>query len=539
MKNSIIKYFIYARKSTEDKERQILSLESQIEAMKQMIDRENLKIIKIFKESKSAKEPDKRPVFTEMVVRIKCGEANGIICWKLDRLARNPDEAGKIIGMLQREEIKHIKTYEKDYYPADNSVISFVEFGIANQFSRDLSKNVKRGIDKKAQMGWRPTLAPLGYLNSKTKLKGEQDIFIDQERFDVVKQLFQLMITGHYTVPKLFEISNEKLKLTMPATKARPQRKLHLSQLYKILTNPFYYGWYEWPKDSGSWIKGNHKSMITEAEYDHIQTLLGGKAKPRPKTRRFAFTGIMRCGFCGAAITAEEKFKKSKSGKMLHYVYYHCTKKINPDCFEKSIEVNDFYRQVDAILEKITTPEKFKDWAIRFLHEIHKEESKTGELILENKQKAIQFITQQLDSLLIKYASPENMDNQLISAQDYQTLKSRLMKEKDALENQLDKETNKNDWLELSKRSFNFTCYARIWFAKGDMEAKRSVFACLGSNHILELQKVALTLRKEYQIISNRLPMAKQELKRLESLNIGSLNWNLKAITAEFPVLSG
>ena len=72
---------------------------------------------------------------------------------KLDRLARNPDEAGMIIGMLQRNEIKHTKTQEKDYLPADNSLLSYLEFGMANQYIRDLGSNVKRGLHEKTRRG--------------------------------------------------------------------------------------------------------------------------------------------------------------------------------------------------------------------------------------------------------------------------------------------------------------------------------------------------------------------------------------------------
>src|SRR3989344_4282786 len=195
-----IKYIDYNRKSTDDKDRQVLSLDSQEDAMKDIAKKNGLRIVATLKESKSALLPYKRPIFDEMVRKIKSGEANGIICWELSRLARNPDEAGMILGMLQRGEIRHIKTYGKDYYSDDNSVISFVEFGIANQSSRDLSKNVKRGIKVKADMGWRPGKTTLGYLNSKKEKKGEQFILNDPERYDRVKQIFQAMLTGSFNI---------------------------------------------------------------------------------------------------------------------------------------------------------------------------------------------------------------------------------------------------------------------------------------------------------------------------------------------------
>src|SRR5690606_18832886 len=96
-----MKYFIYARKSSEDKNKQIASIDDQIAEMRKVAEILGLEIIGTFSESKSAKKPNNRDGFNEMVRRIHKGEANGIVTWKLDRLARNPVDAGTIKWMLQ------------------------------------------------------------------------------------------------------------------------------------------------------------------------------------------------------------------------------------------------------------------------------------------------------------------------------------------------------------------------------------------------------------------------------------------------------
>ncbi|MDP3697156.1 MAG: recombinase family protein [Candidatus Taylorbacteria bacterium] len=537
--NEKIKYFLYCRKSTEDKERQLLSLESQEEVMRKIAEQNGWKIVKTFHESKSAKAPDKRVFFAEMMIRIKNGEANGIICWELSRLARNPDEAGKIMGMLQRGEIKHIKTYSKDYYSDDNAVISSVEFGMANQYSRDVGKGVKRGIDKKAAMGWRPGFATLGYLNTKTNLKGEQKILNDPERFHLVKQTFQLMLTGNYTVPRLWKLANDDLGLTVRKTKKMPVRKLHLSEMYKILSNPFYYGWYEWTKRSGNWIKGNHEPMIIETEFDRIQFLLGRKGKPRPQTHKFAFTGLMKCP-CGAGITAEEKFKRQKNGNIHRYIYYHCTRKISPDCTEKSVELKDLEKQIDTILADLNISPKFQEWAIKYLHEIRTEEAQSQEVSFMAKQRRLEAVIKQLDNLVLLYTSPENADGQLISSDELKNNKSKLLKEKSALEEELNFQGKEiEEWVELTEKTFNFARYARAWFTNGDMDTKRAIFACLGSDLLLKDQKVALTLHKPLQVIFEKKNFAEQELTKLEPLKFGSIKGKSAVFAAEFPIMSG
>ncbi len=532
------KYFNYNRKSTTD-ERQVLSLGSQEENMKKIAEQRELQVKATFNESKSAKEPNKRPVFVEMIARIKDGEANGIICWELSRLARNPDEAGLLIGMLQRGEIRHIMTYGKDYYSDDNSVISFVEFGIANQFSRDLSKNVKRGVDKKAAMGWRPNRAPLGYLNSKTKLKGEQDIVIDPVRFGMVRQIFQTMLTGNYTIPKLLPLINEEWNLRLPATKTSLERKMHLSELHRILTNPFYYGWFEWPQGSGNWLQGKHQPMISEAEFDRVQFLLGRDGRPRPKTHKFAFTGLLKCP-CGASITAEEKFKKQKNGNIHQYTYYRCTKKINKLCTEKSIEVKVLDKQVDEILSSLTISEKFQNWALKYLHEVRKGEAQTREQSIASKHKEYEKITQRLDNLVLQYIDPSNKDGRILSEEEYLPIRSALLKDKADLHSELNvKDKEINDWIELSERTFNFARYARTWFAQGDLDTKRSIFSSLGSDLILKDRKVALNIRKPFNFIFEGLSNAKNELDRLEPIGNGVGIDQLERFASQFPTLSG
>ena len=109
-----IKYFAYCRKSTEDEDRQVLSLDSQENELKELAEYHGLKVVKTFRESKSAKAPDKRPVFAEMIARIKSGEASGILCWKVDRLSRNPIDSATIQWLLQQESIRSIHTVGRE-----------------------------------------------------------------------------------------------------------------------------------------------------------------------------------------------------------------------------------------------------------------------------------------------------------------------------------------------------------------------------------------------------------------------------------------
>ncbi|MBI5078105.1 MAG: recombinase family protein [Candidatus Yonathbacteria bacterium] len=539
--NQQLKYFIYCRKSTEDEDRQILSLDSQKKELEELAAHLDLRVIKIFKESKSAKEPDKRPVFAEITARIKCGEAQGVLCWKLDRLARNPDEAGKIIGMLQREEIKHIRTHEKDYRPEDNSLLSYVEFGIANQYIRDLSKNVKRGLKAKLEMGWYPSRAPLGYLNTeRSEDKGRNWILKDPERFDMVKQMWQMMLTGNYTVMQILNTANKEWKLkTRPTKRHVGLKPLSRSNIYNIFTSPFYYGWFEYGKGADKQLyKGKHEPMITEEEFDRVQKILGRQGKPRPKQHRFAFTGLMVCSNCGAMITAEEKIKRQKNGNVHTYIYYHCTKRKDANCPERMIELSKLNAQIDEAIGQFTISDRFHKWAIEYLHELRKNEAQSQHAVFDNKQKILSDTTKRLTVLLDKYTSLENTGGQLISDFEYQTLKTRLLKEKADIESDLKTQGKAlEDWLEMSERTFNFARYARIWFKQGDRDIKRAVFACLGSHFYLGGQNVSIEWRKSFSLIFEKLPQAEKELTAVRTSKNADNKRQIAVIAATCPTL--
>src|SRR5882724_7010439 len=352
----MLRYFIYCRKSTEAEDRQVLSIESQTRELKEVAAKLNLPVVEILTESKSAKEPG-RPIFNLMMQRLYRGEAAGIICWKLDRLARNPVDGGSIIWAIKQHGIKVMTLAQSYAREDDNIILMYIEFGMAQKYVDDLSKNVKRGLKTKIEKGWYPGVAPAGYLNNTIKATGENNLIKDLERFPLIRRMWDLMLTGLYTPPQILDLANNEWGFRTRPTRKMGGKPLCRSAIYQFFTKPFYYGRFEYPKGSGQWYEGKHEPMITETEYDRVQVLLGRDGNPRPKTRlEFAFTGLMRCGECASMVTAEEKrqlicsqcrFKfafrnrdacprcKPRIEKMtgpvfLHYSYYHCTKTKDP-----------------------------------------------------------------------------------------------------------------------------------------------------------------------------------------------------------------
>jgi len=520
-----IKYFLYARKSSESEDRQVQSIDDQINRLKQLATDLNLDIKKIYTEAKSAKKPNNRPIFDEMIKRIEDGEADGILCWQINRLTRNPIDSGKLSWLLQQGILKSIQTIDRQYLPDDNVLLFNVESGMANQYILDLRKNVKRGTESKLQKGWKPNLAPLGYLND----KAEKTIIKDPERFSLIRKMWDLMLTGNYTPPKILDIANNEwgFKTRKFKKKGYGDKPLSRSGIYKIFTNVFYTGIIEY---YGTQYEGKHEPMITLEEYDRVQTILGRKGRPRPKTHKFAFTGFIRCGECGCLYTAETKKKLIKSTKEIkEYTYYHCTRRTRRvNCTQrKVIREDNLELQVEKELEKYTILPEFLNWALEGLNKKNNTEIEDRTKVYEMQHKTLVETQKELDELTkMRY-------RQLIDDETFIKEKNDLQARISQLKGKLrETEARAERWLELTERTFNFATYARKAFLMGGLELKKEILMALGKVPIIKDEKLSIEPNEWFVPMENDYPALEKEYLRLEPAKMPQNKAKIEAIAS-------
>lgn len=518
-----IKFFLYARKSSESEDRQMASIDSQISELQEIADEMNLEIVDSFSESQSAKAPG-RPIFNQMLMRIQAGEADGILCWKLNRLARNPIDGGQISWMLQQGVLRQIQTFGRAYYPTDNVIVMAVELGMANQFIRDLSTDTKRGLRAKAERGWYPTFATIGYMSNPLKFKGEKEIIIDKERFALVRKMWDLMLSGKHNPQSIWEIANKEWGLT-----TRHGNKIARSSVYRIFSDPFYYGEFEYPK--GTVHQGNHQPMITRKEFDKVQFLLG-KVSTRPKAYDFALRGPIFCGECGAMVTAEHKVKRQKNGNVHNYIFYHCTKRKNPDCSQKSIEESALEKQVADVLGKIEIPISFRKWAMSVLREQNKGEIETREKIMTSQRKEYDQVAKKLDNLIDLRAAGE------ITAEEFTHRKGILAQEKTRASELLkDADCRFDSWLDDVEEHLTFAERAASEFKNGTLEKKKEILYALGSNLQLRDKIFSVSLPDALEFLETAAPTARKINKRFEPLDSEVNTDALDKLYSQNPIL--
>lgn len=309
-----LKYCLYARKSTESEERQVLSIDSQIKEMLDLATRENLNIVEIKRESHSAKEVGQRQVFNELVSDIKNEKFNAILTWAPDRISRNAGDLGSIVDLIDQWVLREIRTFSQKFTNNPNEKFLLMILGSQAKLENDnRGVNVKRGLRTRCEMGLWVGPAPLGYLNQ-NRMDRKCQVIVDPLRVPAIKQIFEKVAHKKYSGRKLYHWLKHDLSFY-----TRGNKPITLSGIYRVLDNPFYYGVFERPKGNGNWYQGKHKPLITQELFEKAKAQLKRDNIQR-ESKEFAFTKLITCGCCGSGISAEDKYKKLKNGTTAHYI---------------------------------------------------------------------------------------------------------------------------------------------------------------------------------------------------------------------------
>ena len=478
--NPTKKFFLYARKSTDEAERQVLSIEAQLTEVREFALKENIIIVREFIETKSAKKPG-RDVFEQMISGIEKGEAVGILAWHPDRLARNAVDAGKIIHLLDMDKLDTLKfpTFWFDKTPQGLFMLS-IAFGQSKYYIDNLSENIKRGLRQKLRNGVYPRFAPIGYIN---ELRNHT-IFKDPENWQIVKKIIEEYATGKYTLEQI-----QKLALSLGLMSRRSKSILPLSRIQRMLQNPFYYGLFEFKNEI---YEGTHEPIISQQLFEKVQRIMAerGKSRKEKPNHHFGFLGIFKCGECGRSITAEQHIKKSG----LVFRHYRCTKK-NTDCQQKYVKEKDLYLQINNIFQKVALPTDWLKPILAKLDEEEKEASQSSKSFAQNVEKEISEIENKVSRLL---------DMQLentISLAEYKEKKEKLLNQKTALKQKLvDFGREGNYWLEPMRNFILSAHQANFLFDSENLEEKRSFLQKIGSNWTLQNKNASWEPHKEWAL---------------------------------------
>lgn len=459
-----MKYIIYCRKSTDTDDKQVQSLDSQETELLRLAEAHGLQVVGVLKESMSAKS-EGRSIFKQVLEMIVKGKADGIICWKLDRLARNMIDGGKIMDMLGKSIIKEIRTFEAVHLPTDNVLMLAVHFGMADQFVRDLRSNVKRGNRAKLEHGGWPSRAPFGYVND----KATRTIQVYKEQAKYLVRAFEMYATGSYGLNEIADT------LYAEGLRTKSGKKIYRNQIQRTLNSPFSAGLMV---SNGKYYEGNHSPLISKTLFDKVQNVMHNRTRPRPQRLFFPLRGFLSCYICGCALTAS--LKKG-------HQYYYCTNgKGKCDEHKSYLRETDLY---GIIAEKLGTL-ALSEREIEIMYQAAMEKAGADNYV----EQALATLQERLESLKAKESKlldtflAEQISKNLYDEKALEIFNDRVSAKKQIkeLETKQPKFT-----LEPTKKIFEQAMTSKKEFMAGNDEEKRKVVGELLWNLSFKDKKVA------------------------------------------------
>ena len=497
----------YNRKSSEAEDRQMLSVDSQLDEAARIKEFYKLpSFVAVFKESKSAKTEFVREGFSEMMSMIKSGKIDAIVCWKLDRLARNMTEGGQLIDLLSSGTLKAIITHDKVFYPWDNVIVMSVEFSQGKQFVKDLSVNVKRGQTKKATLGLPHGVAALGFLNDKSEEKGNRKWLVDSPRLKVIKILLDRFLTGTYSAGKLYKYATQTLKLTTVKRKRLGGDFITPSRIYTILTDPIYAGFFFYNNERYDLDK-NLPRLINEDQHNKIKMILTKKNIPKIQNhtttyagfiqsdegnfigqdvkfqlicdckKKFAYRDKTHCPYC------EKQIDTLSKPKYLDFTYYYNVKKKKRGIPYKVISESDITRKmIDFLDENLHFSESLVNWSKKYISELKDKE-------VNDKL----FLIEKATTDKAEYESKKTrlrcmLRDEQISHDEYKT-DLELLNKKYRFQDLPEPDV---DWYSKMNEITDLTLCAKEIIENGSVNAKRSILSKLGSNLVWNDEKLSI-----------------------------------------------
>ncbi len=466
MEKSNMRYFLYARKSTDEPDRQILSIEAQLTELRDYAKKEGLTIVREFIESKTAKEPG-REIFNEMVAGLEQGAAHGIVAWHPDRLSRNSVDGGRLIYLVDTGKIQELKfpTFWFDPTPQGKFMLS-IAFGQSKYYIDNLSENVKRGIRQKLRNGIWPAWAPMGYIND----RNTHTIVLDKPKAPLIKKAFELYSTGKYPIAEVRSIINGA-----GLEGRRPKKVMSVSNYHYMLQNPLYYGVIRY---YGEIYEGKHKPIISKALFDKCQEVLKRKSKSHTKTLKpYVYRGAFRCADCGCCITTETH---------KNHNYLHCTRKKQP-CTQRSLREEEVEKQIRVILKGVSLPPALAADALDNLKKDELKAAQAGEEAAQNLRDKIDSLTKNMNALLDMILSG------LITQAEYAQKKRSCIEEKKEYEMKLaafEREGSKR--LEPLIGFYKTAVLAGESAAAGNPGENLQILKKIGSNFVLGGKEIKL-----------------------------------------------
>lgn len=389
--DKLITGYIYARYSPGPQQTEA-SIEGQVRECKEYADRNGIRIINIYSDSKQTGRNDKRAGFQKMLRDCKRGGVSVVLVWKLDRFGRNRAEIAQNRALLKLSGVKVVSAMEHIPETPEGIILESVLEGMAEYYSANLAENVKRGLKENAlQCKFNGAGQSLGYV-----VGDDRRYKIEPTEAAVVKRIF-IEYDGGAKIADIWR------GITADGIKTKRGKEFTQYGIARILSNRIYIGEYRY----GDIVTpGGVPRIIDDDLFNRVQARRGaGGRSPRRRGVSsdvdFLLTGKCICGCCKGTMRGTSG--TGKGGNKFYYYACHnkifkhapCTKKnVNKEWLEGEVTrltaeyiLNDDI--IDYIADKVVKVQA-EEQADKSMLRYYENELKETQSALNNLVKAIE-----------------------------------------------------------------------------------------------------------------------------------------------------
>jgi len=456
-----MKAVLYARVSSKDQEQEGYSIPAQIKLLRDYARDNSIKIVSEFVEAETAKRAG-RDAFNRMMRFLENHpDVRTVLCEKTDRLYRNfkdyvtVDELNLELHFAKEGEIisKGSRSHQK--------LTHGIKVLLAKNYIDNLSEETSKGMREKAEQGLFPSYAPLGYINVEISDNGHKvrTIEVDHTRAPLIRKMFETYGGGNHSLRATTRLVNGE------GLRTRRGNELHRSTVEKILKDPIYCGDFRW---DGRVYEGIHTPIVTKELFARVQKVFSNHNRPKQRKHDFAFTGLLTCGRCGCAVTAE--IKKDK------YVYYHCTG-FKGNCGNSRIREEELDLKFGELVKRIEIPEDVIEWIKQALLESHRDEKVHHDRQIGSLQRQYTRLQNRLDAMYV-----DKLDGK-ISEEFYDGKSEEWRKEQEGLREAIGRHEKANiNYLVQGTQILELAKKAYFLYLQQDPSEKRKLLNILLSN---------------------------------------------------------
>jgi site-specific DNA recombinase len=478
---------IYVRVSSKEQEKEGFSIPAQLKLLKEYAAANGFAVAQEYVDVETAKQTG-RAAFGEMVTFLKANRTvRAMLVEKTDRLYRN------LKDWVTVDELDVEMHFPKEGVVLSRESRSSEKFmhGIkvlmAKNYIDNLSEETRKGMTEKAEQGFWPSAAPLGYRNV-TRADGRKIIEPDEIAAPPIRKLFEWYARGDISVKEAMckaraaGLHFRKSGASIPA-----------STVHAILRNRVYTGRFDW---NGKTYDGRHEALVSIDLWERVQDVIDGRLAKKSKQgkRDFAFSGLIACHVCGCAVVGEIKKER--------YVYYHCTGYADKcqgspaSCRRKYVREEVLEAQFTELLGRLKFDDEVLEWVRDALHASHADERREHEEAIKRHQAEFKRLQDRINAMyvdkldgLIDTVFFEKMSNEWREAQN------RCLREIERHQN-ADK-SYKEEGVALLDLARN----AQKLFAMQEPREKRRLLNFLLSNCTWEDGEVVTTFRQPFDML--------------------------------------